>query len=161
MNARTLFISTMLVALTATGLAAQGRRGGGGGRGGPAVETRGRMDILSVAFDLDKDQKKTIKATLDEAFKAAAPIRAELKKTRAALGVAALGTDTAALDAAAKAYAAQVTAMTAAEMEAFSHVLKPLSPEQKAKGTSQAFFLMRTIFLDDKKWDDIPGLDSY
>jgi Spy/CpxP family protein refolding chaperone len=160
MSGRLLIAALALVALATTDMAAQGRRGGGGGRG-PVVENRARMDTLSVAFDLDKDQKKTIKTALDEAYKGAAPIRAELKKTRAALGVAAIGTDPAAIDAAAKAYAAQVTAMTAAEMKAFAEVLKPLSPEQKAKGTVQAFFLMRTIFLDDKKWDDVPAMVSY
>lgn len=161
MNARILIAGVAFVALATTGLAAQGGGRRGGGRGGPVVANRARMDTLSIAFDLDKDQKKTIKTALDEAYKAAAPIRAELKKTRAALGVAAIGTDAAAIDAAAKAYAAQVTAMTDAEMKAFAEVLKPLSPEQKAKGTSQAFFLMRTIFLDDKKWDDIPAMVSY
>lgn len=158
-------VAGLLVTIVATtGLFAQGRgggRGGGGGGRGPMTDIRGRMEILSDVFDLDKDQKKAVKTTLDAAYKDAAPIRLELKKTRAALGVAAQGNDAAAIDAAAKAYATQVTAMTDAEMKALALILKPLSQEQKAKGTSAAFFLMRTIFLDDKKWDETPGVDSY
>ncbi len=159
MNARRLVMGLVIVALATAGLAAQRR--GGGGRGGLNIGARGRMDTLALAFDLDKDQRKTIKAVLDEGFASAAPVRAELKKTRAALGAAAIGTDAAALETATKAYAVQAAAMTAIEMRAFAEVLKPLSPAQKAKGTALAFVLMRTAFLDDKKWDDIPSVHSY
>lgn len=159
-------VGTVGVALAlALGLAsqahAQGRGGRGGGSNAPSGDLRSRMDILSDTFTLDKDQKKQIKATLDEEYKAGAPIRAALKTARAALYAALAGGQSAEIDKAIQAYAAQATAMTDLEMRALAHILTPLRAEQRAQGTMGAFYLMRSIFLDDKKWDEVPKVREY
>lgn len=143
---------------------AQGRGGSRGGSGGgvPTVETRSRLEILTDALTLDKDQKKAVRDLLDGAYKSAAPIRAELKRARAALGAAVIGGKPQAdIDAAAKDYATQVAAMTEIEMRALAQLLTPLKAEQRAVGTMPAFYLMRGMFLDDKKWDEIPEIREY
>jgi Spy/CpxP family protein refolding chaperone len=151
----------LLVAATvAPGVSAQRGRGGAGSVA--QVETRGRLQILTDVLALDNDQKKQVKTILDTAHKGAAPIRAELAKTRAALAAAVQGNQgDAAIEAAAKTYAAQVSAMTAAEMKALAEILSPLKPEQRQQGTSPAFYLMRGIFLDDRRWDEIPPVRMY
>ncbi len=145
---------------TATGaVSAQGRRGGRGGQpigGGPDV--RSRMDLLTDAMSLTGDQKDAVKARMDAAHKAAAPIRADLASTRAALAAAAAkagggGSDIAT---AADAYAEAATAMTELEMKTLAEILTLVTPEQKKQGTAPAFYLMRGAFLDDKKWNEIP-----
>jgi hypothetical protein len=53
--------------------------------------------------------------------------------------------------------------MTALEMQALAQVLQTLDQEQRANGAGvrSAFFLMRGIFLDNKRWDDTPDGRSY
>ena len=51
--------------------------------------------------------------------------------------------------------------MAEAEMRAFAQLRGPLSDEQKKQGTGPGFNLMRGIFLDDKKWDEIPEMKAY
>ncbi len=144
---------------TATGaVSAQGRRGGRGGQpGGGGPDVRSRMDLLTDAMSLTGDQKDAVKARMDAAHKAAAPIRADLDRTRAALAAAAAkaggGSD---IPAAADAYGDAATAMTELEMKTLAEILTLVTPEQKKQGTAPAFYLMRGAFLDDKKWNEIP-----
>jgi Spy/CpxP family protein refolding chaperone len=164
MIARWLVLTAALAATAGSSeLVAQGRgRGGGAPAGVAQVETRGRLQILTDVLTLDGEQRKQVKTLLDAAYKEAAPIRAELTKTRTALAAAVQGGKSEAeIDAATKAYAAQVTAMTGVEMKALAQILSPLSPEQRKQGTAPSFYLMRGIFLDDKKWDEIPEGRSY
>jgi hypothetical protein len=142
---------------------------GGGGRGGGGVPGLGpvqlsRLDALEAAFKLTKDQKKAVKAILDEAHKNAAPIRDGLMKTRAALGGVIQGNKGQPdIDQAAKAYAEQASAMASLEMRALAQVLKALDKDQMAnnQAISSAFFLIRGAFLDNKKWDDVPDGKLY
>jgi len=156
-------LTAFLAALVAAPSFAQGggnRRPGGGTA--PASETRSRLEIFTDAFTLDKDQKKAVKDTLDAAYKNAAPLRAELKTTRTALGAALQASKPQAeIDVAAKAYAAAAAAMAEAEMKALAQVLTPLRAEQRAQGTMSAFYSMNGIFLDEKKWDEIPEIKAY
>jgi Spy/CpxP family protein refolding chaperone len=149
----------LLTITAAPAVVAQGR--GGGSRGGaPVSDVRSRLEIITDAFTLDKDQKKAVKETLDAAYKGADS--AALKTTRTDLGAALQGGKAQAeIDAAARAYAAQAAAMAEAEMKALAQVLTPLRPEQRAQGTMTAFYVMRGIFLDDKKWDEIPEMKAY
>ncbi|MCC7010171.1 MAG: periplasmic heavy metal sensor [Acidobacteria bacterium] len=141
---------------------AQGRGGrGGGSGGGAAVDLRSRMEILSDTFALEKDQKKEMKATLDAAYAQAAPIRAGLKAARAALFAAVQAGQAAAIDKAVGDYAAQAAAMADLEMKTLAHVLTPLTADQRKNGTMPAYYLMRGIFLDDKKWDEVPKIREY
>ena len=120
---------------------------------------KARMDAMTESFKLDKDQRKQIKTAIDDAFKAATPIRAELTNARLALVAAvAAGKPQADLDAAAKAYGAQSAALADAEMKALAQMIGMLNAEQAKNNAaiSGAFFLMKGAFFDDKKWDDIP-----
>jgi hypothetical protein len=60
-------------------------------------------------------------------------------------------------------YAEQAAAMTAAEMTALAEIIQTLDPAQRANTAAirSAFFLMRGIFLDKKRWDDVPDSRSY
>jgi Spy/CpxP family protein refolding chaperone len=161
-TARAVFVGLAAITLVSTAVSAQ--RGGGGSRGPAGVsqaETRGRMQILTDILTLDNDQKKQVKAVMDAAYKEAAPVRAQLAKSRAALATASQSKDQAQIDAAAKDYAAQATAMTGIEMKALAQILAAVKPEQKTQGTGPAFYLMRGAFLDDKKWDEIPEVKGY
>ena len=115
------------------------------------------MDLLTDAMSLTGDQKDAVKARMDAAHKAAAPIRADLASTRAALAAAAAkaggGSD---IPAAADTYGDAATAMTELEMKTLAEILTLVTPEQKKQGTAPAFYLMRGAFLDDKKWNEIP-----
>jgi hypothetical protein len=125
------------------------------------VDPRSRLEILTDIFGLERDARNAVRATLDAAHKSAAPIRAELAKTRAALAAAAATGTPADLTAAARAYAEQSAAMTALEMKALAGLLEPMTPEQKKQGTAAAFYLMRGSFIDDRRWDVIPTGRSY
>ena len=53
--------------------------------------------------------------------------------------------------------------MASLEMKTLAQMLTQLDPEQRTNGAAvrTAFFLMRGIFLDDKKWDAVPDGRSY
>jgi len=141
-----------------------GRGGGGGAPSGENGYQYSRLEILANGFDLTKDQKKTVKTLLDEAHKGAAPTREALASSHAAIGTAiAANKSPAEIDAAVKEYAKHAAAMTELEMKALAEVLMKLEPEQRANGAAirSAFFMMRGIFLDDKKWDAVPDARSY
>jgi Spy/CpxP family protein refolding chaperone len=146
----------------------QAQRGGGRGGGGAPSGENGyqysRLEILANGFNLTKDQKKNVKTLLDDAHKGAAATREELASSHAAIGAAiAANKGQAEIDAAVKAYAKQAAAMTELEMKALADVLTHLEPEQRTNGAAirSAFFMMRGIFLDDKKWDAVPDSRSY
>jgi hypothetical protein len=135
--------------------AAQGR-GGFGGRGDSFPLSR--MEMLTENFKLEGENKKQVKAVLDAAHKSAEPVRAALLSTHAALGAAVqAGKSAAEIDAAAKAYAEQVSAMSRIEMEAIAKVLSIADPELKNTAAVQsAFYMARGMFLKKGKWDEIP-----
>jgi len=138
------------------------QRGGGGAPPTPLEQTR--LNILESGFKLNKDQKKEVKTILDEAHKSGAPVRAALTRTHAAIAAAIQSNKSQeVIDAAVNEYAQQAAAMTALEMQALAQVLQTLDQEQRANGAGvrSAFFLMRGIFLDNKRWDDTPDGRSY
>jgi Spy/CpxP family protein refolding chaperone len=143
------------------------RGGGGGGRGGGGAAFAPeltRLESLEAGFKLTKDQKKAVKALLDDDHRSAAPIREGLVKTRSAIAVAIqAGGAQSEIDAAVNAYASQAAAMAALEMKALAQIMEALDKEQRANeaGVRSAFFLMRGIFLDSKKWDEVPDSRSY
>jgi hypothetical protein len=138
------------------------QRGGSGAPPTPLEQTR--LNILESGFKLNKDQKKAVKTILDEAHKSAAPVREALSRTHAAIAAAIQSNKSQEIiDAAVNEYAQQAAAMTALEMQALAQVLQTLDQEQRANGAGvrSAFFLMRGIFLDNKRWDDTPDGRSY
>jgi Spy/CpxP family protein refolding chaperone len=162
-----LLVLASALAVAGIGLA-QGKGGGGsrgGGGGGVAMSSnRSRLDALEVNFTLTKDQKKAIKAILDDAHKSAAPARDGLVKARADVAAAVQANKgQAEIDAAVKSYAEQSTAMATIETQALADLMKALDPPQRANqgAVSAAFFMLRGAFLDPKKWDDVPDGKLY
>jgi hypothetical protein len=145
--------------------AQRGGRGGGSGGGGEfGGFPLSRFQILSNDFALNKDQKKSVKTLLDDAHKGAAGTRDALLAAHAALGAAiAANKGQAEIDAAAKEYGRQAAAMSALEMKTLAQLLLQLDAEQRGNQSAvrSAFFLMRGIFLDAKKWDAVPDSRSY
>ncbi len=145
----------------------QAQRGGGGG-GMPSVQPGGfqmtRLEILTAQFQLTKDQKKAVKALLDDAHKAAASTREGLFNAHAALGATiAANKGQAEIDAAVKQYGQQAAAMAMVEMKTLGQLMQPLEPAQRGNSAAvrAAFVLMHGIFLDAKKWDAVPDSRSY
>jgi hypothetical protein len=143
---------------------------GGGGRGGAGASEGAypypltRMQLLDADFKFKKDQTKAVKTILDEAHKNAAPIREALTRARAVLAEAVEANKAPSeIDVAVESYAEQAAAMTAVEMSAFARVLQALDEDQRTNqpAVRSAFFLMRGMFLDSKRWDDVPDLRSY
>ena len=98
-----------------------------------------------------------MRATLDAAHKEAAPLRAVLVKSRTALAEAVVsGAPASARTAAAQAYGEAATAMTSHEMKSLVKLREHLTPDQRKQGTAVAFYLMRGMFLDDRRWDERP-----
>jgi Spy/CpxP family protein refolding chaperone len=113
---------------------------------------------------LTKDQKKTVRALLDDAHKSAGATREALTNSHAAIATAiAAGKSDAEIDAAVNQYATHAAAMAAIEMKSLADVLHALDPEQRANQSAvrSAFFLMRGAFLDSKRWDEVPTARSY
>ena len=166
-RARSVLIGLVLSVLGAAafpGVALAQRGGGGRGSGGSAPSDLTRLETLEAGFKLTKDQKSTVKKILDDAHKNAAPVRDALTKARAAITAAIQANKPQAdIDAAVGSYAEQAAAMTALEMKALAQVLQAREAGQRANaaGVQSAFFLMRGIFLDSKKWDDVPDGRGY
>ena len=138
------------------------QRGGSGAPATPLEQTR--LNIFESGFKLNKDQKKAVKTILDGAHKSAAPVREALATTHAAIATAIQSNKSQeVIDAAVNEYAQQAAAMTALEMQALAQVLQALDQEQRTNeaGVRSAFFLMRGIFLDNKRWDDVPDSRGY
>src|SRR6267142_4839322 len=86
-----MLIRLLLAGILAAGMMfAQGGRGGGrgGGGGGNAPNigfSTSKIDRISEALKLTKDQKKELKSTFDDAQKEAAPIHEQIVKGRLAI----------------------------------------------------------------------------
>jgi hypothetical protein len=160
---RQLVGAVLLSIMAATAVGAQGRGGGGGGGADFSIDPMrlARLERFELALKLDKEQKKAIKAILDDGHKNAAPVRQQLSAARAALGAAVIaGKPQDDIDMLTQAYGVAAAAMTRLEMQALGDILKPLSAAQRS-GAGRAFSMIRGIFLDEKKWDVIPEAEGY
>jgi len=84
-----------------------------------------RLDRLTDTLKLNKDQKKDIKATLDDAQKEATPLHEQMNKSRLAIAEAvAAGKPKEEIEKAVMAEAEMETQMTALELNAFAKALK-------------------------------------
>jgi len=125
-----------------------------------------RLDILAASLGLTKEQKSAVKTQLDASHKSAAPVRARLLTTRAAIAAAVqAGKPQPDVDAAVAAHAAEMAAMAQLEIKSLAEVLAMLTPEQQAeartKGIRTPFFLFRGIFLDNGRWNVEPVSTGY
>ena len=153
-------LSRMLLAgLLASTLAfAQRGGGGGGGRGGdsimPSMDFSGtRLDRMSDALKLSKDQKKDIKAAMDDAQQEATPVHEQLLKSRLAIAEAiAAGKSRDEIDKAVHSEAQLETRMASIEMHAFAKVVVLLEAGQKQAGIRMVFQMVRGAF-NGKNWN--------
>jgi Spy/CpxP family protein refolding chaperone len=148
-------VLSMAVGLGAASLLAQG---GGMSMGMASMK---RLDRLTATLKLDDAGKKQAKKILDDAFKAAAPLRTSLAAARQKLGAAVQAGDQAQIEQATAAYAEQATSMAAAEAKAVAAIVHGLTPEQATAAAVQTTVsLMRGAFVG-KKWDTAPDLRFY
>jgi Spy/CpxP family protein refolding chaperone len=144
----------LLAALLASTLAFAQR--GGGGRGGSNMsggvgETR--MDRLTSALKLGKDQRKEIKAAMDDAQKQATPIYEQLPKSHLAIAQAiADGKSQEEIDKAVHHQAELETEIASIELHAFAKAVVLLEPDQKQLGIPLIFGMVRGVF-NGKNWN--------
>ena len=149
----------LLVGLLASAMAfAQGGRGGGGGgRGGsnmPGIPFSGtRLDRMSDALKLSKDQKKDVKAAMDDAQKEATPIHEQIVEGRQAIAEAiAAGKSQEEIDKAVHSEADLDTQLTSIELHAFAKAVSVLEADQKQRGIPMIFGMVHGAF-NGKNWN--------
>jgi hypothetical protein len=142
--------------LSATLIFAQGKKGGGGSKG-PDIPsggfTQSRLERISGMLSLNKDQKKDLKTTFDDAQKEAAPLNDQLAKARLAVGEAvASGKSPDDIAKAGQAVAQLDAQMVEIEMKAFTKVAFGLQDDQKQRAAG-LFGMMRGMFAG-KNWNE-------
>jgi uncharacterized membrane protein len=149
----------LLAGLLASALAfAQGGRGGGGGnRGGSNMPSMGfsgtRLDRVSDALKLSKDQKRDVKAAMDDAQKEATPIHDQMMQGRLAIAEAiAAGKSQEEIDKAVHSEADLDTQMTSIELHAFAKAASVLEADQKQRGIPMLFAMVHGAF-NGKNWN--------
>src|SRR5512133_1193829 len=94
---RKLILIALVAATAAFGQPAGGGGGGrGGGRGGDSgmpmtFASRNKLDQMTDMLQLSKEQKKDLKALMDDAHKQAAPLKDQISKSLAAVTSAIAG----------------------------------------------------------------------
>lgn len=153
---RKLFILGLVLA--SAGFAQRGR-GGGGGEDTPSLPPSGpanKIDVIATTLNLNKEQKKTAKTTLDDAAKEATPLRDQMSKARIAIADAmqAKKSDDE-ISQAVNAYAALATQMTSLEITTFLKIHDVLDATQKANnnGVNRVFGMMKGLFAT-KNWNE-------
>jgi Spy/CpxP family protein refolding chaperone len=132
---------------------------GGGGRGergdiAPRLDFGGtRLDRMADAVKLNKDQKKQIKATMDEAQKEAIPLHDQINKSRLAIAEAiAAAKPQPEIDAAVRSEAELEAQMVSLELHAFAKAVALLETDQKQRGVPTIFAMVRGAFMG-KNWN--------
>src|ERR1035438_550331 len=130
---------------------------GGGGRGGSNMSSMNsgetRMDRLTSALKLGKDQRKDIKAAMDDAQKEAAPIYEQLPKSHLAIAQAIVaGKSQEEIDKAVHHQAELETQIVSIELHAFAKAVVLLEPDQKQVGIQIIFAMVRGVF-NGKNWN--------
>jgi hypothetical protein len=150
----------LLAGFLASALAfAQGGRGGGGGggRGGssmPSMPFSGtKLDRMSDALKLSKDQKRDVKAAMDDAQKEATPIHERMMQGRLAIAEAiAAGKSQEEIDKAVHSEADLDTQITSVELHAFAKAVSVLEADQKQRGIPMIFGMVHGAF-NGKNWN--------
>jgi hypothetical protein len=130
-----------------------GRGGGGGEFGGGSFAPPARLDVISEALKLSKDQKKEFKSSMDDAQKEAAPVRDQILKARLAIGEAVQGAKSEdEIKKLTAGFASLEAQMAEIELKTFAKFFKTLDKEQAAHG-SEVFPMMKGIFKG-KNWNN-------
>jgi hypothetical protein len=149
--------------LASTLMLAQGGRNGGGSRNGsggagvPSMQFAGtRLDRISEALKLNKDQKKDLKASFDEAQKEVTPIHDRLMKGRDAIADAvAAGKKPEEITPLITANSALDAQIAGIELKTFAALFKGLDKDQQNKpGMPMIFQGMKGIF-NGKNWNSL------
>jgi Spy/CpxP family protein refolding chaperone len=148
----------LLAGILASALAFAQRSGGGGSRGGnsnmPYMGNGGtRLDRISDALKLTKDQKRDFKAAMDDAQKEATPIHDQMTQGRLAIAEAiAAGKSKEEVDKAVQGQAELETQMDSIELHAFAKIAAVLEPDQKQRGIQMMFAMVHGAF-NGKNWN--------
>jgi hypothetical protein len=141
--------------LGSTGVFAQ--RGGGSRNSDTNIPTMAfgggtRFDRISDALKLNKDQKKDVRATLDDAQKRATPIHDQMMKGRQAIAEAVAGGKSQdEINQLVNANAALDAQIAGIELKAFAAIYKGLDSDQQTK-TAPVFMMMKGLF-NGKNWN--------
>jgi hypothetical protein len=154
-----MFFKIILTGILASTLVFAQRGGGGGGskngaQGIPNVGFGGgtRFDRISEVLKLNKDQKKEVKATLDDAQKQATPIHDQMMKGREAIAEAVAGGKSQdEMNPLIHANAALDAQMAGIELKAFAAIYKGLDADQQTR-TAAVFTMMKGLF-NGKNWN--------
>jgi hypothetical protein len=113
-----------------------------------------RLDRLADTLKLNKDQKRDIKAAMDDAQKEATPLHEQMTKSRLVIAESVVaGKPKEEIDKAVMSEAELETQMASLELHAFAKSLSFLEDDQKkAGGTMMLFTLVRGAFLG-KNWN--------
>ena len=112
-----------------------------------------RLDRLGDALKLTKDQRKDIKAAMDDAQKEATPIHEQLIKGHLAIAeTIAAGKSQEEIDKAVHSQAELETQMTSIELHVFAKVVVLLEADQKQRGIRLVFDMVRGAF-NGKNWN--------
>lgn len=156
----------ILAGLLAAAMASAQRGGGGGGGGGEGgmgsdpsrsdafqMSRVSKFDQISDALKLNKDQKKTLKTTMDEGQKEATPLREQMARSRRAIAEAiAAGGGAEDVKKAIASYAELEAQMTQIELQAFAKIYQSLEKEQQGKA-APVYMMMAGIFKT-KNWNE-------
>lgn len=139
------------------GLAQRSGRGGGDAGGMPQMgATQNKLDAIATAFNLTKDQKKTVKTILDDGAKEAAPLRDQITKSRIAVGeaVEAKKSDDEVRQAA-KTSAELSAQLSQIELQTFAKIFAALDESQKTNrpALDHVLSLMNGIYRN-KNWNE-------
>ena len=152
------FATTLMFAQRGGGGGMDAEEGVGGGRGGRGnmgaqlMAVPSRMDILTQALKLTKDQRKLVKTTMDDGQKEAGPVREQLAKGRKAIAQAVAGGNQEQVTSAVNAYATAEAEMTTIELKAFAKIYPALEKDQRQRG-GQLYGMMAGIFKG-KNWNE-------
>jgi hypothetical protein len=155
-----MLFKTILIGILGTTLVFAQRGGGGGGgskNGGqniPGMAFGGgtRFDRMSEVLKLNKDQKKDVKATLDDAQKLATPIHDQMMKGRDAIAEAVAGGKSQdEINQLVNANAALDAQIAGIELKAFAAIYKGLDIDQQTR-TAPVFTMMKGLF-NGKNWN--------
>ena len=153
-----MLIRLLLAGILTAGMMVAQRGGGGGGRGGgggsaPNIGfSTSKMERISDALKLTKEQKKDLKSTFDDAQKQAAPIHEQIVNSRLAIAEAvAAGKSLQDMAPALDSHGMLESKMAEIELRAFTKVFQGLDNEQQAR-SSMLFVMMKGMF-SGKNWN--------
>ena len=122
----------------------------------PTSQAHSKWDRIDAALKLNKDQKKTVRALLDETQKDAGPLREQIASSRGQIADAlAAGKSQDDIKPLVDSYSAVEAQMAALEMKTLTKIMASLDDTQKAdkQGVGTAFVMLHGMFRG-KAWNE-------